>query len=59
MYGSWTENVVLWGNILGEAYKTMVYNYGVWAQSQRSKSIILGGYVLRIDLLKITITTIY
>ena len=43
MYGSSTENVVMWRNFL-RFLKTkkvlMMYNYQVWAQSRRLKSSI-------------------
>ena len=38
MYGSWTENVVLWRNFWGFISDLenvlMMYNYWVWAQSR-------------------------
>ena len=43
MYGSWTENVVLWRHFLGFIWDVlnvlMMYNYWVWAQSKRSQSL--------------------
>ena len=44
MYDCWTDNAVLWRNVLGFIWDMlnvlMNYNYWIWVQSQRLKSFI-------------------